>query len=98
MGDVVARATQPALAAIKLAWWRGRLEELEQGRVPAGPRLQAVARELLPRGVSGAELGKIERGWAIFLDAEPDVGLAEGRGAELFRLGGRLLGKAHDLL
>ena len=88
MGDVVARATQPALAAIKLAWWRERLEELDQGLVPAEPRLQAVARELLPRGISGAELAKIE----------PDLWLAEDRGAELFSLGGRLLGKEHDLL
>ena len=98
MGDVVARATQPALAAIKLAWWRERLEELGQGPVPAEPRLQAVARELLPRGITGAEVAQIERGWARFLDPDPDLWLAEDRGAELFRLGGRLLGKAHDLL
>jgi phytoene synthase len=98
MGDVVARATQPALAAIKLAWWRERLEELGQGPVPAEPRLQAVARELLPRGITGAEVAQIERGWARFLDPDPDLWLAEDRGAELFRLGGRLLCKAHDLL
>ena len=51
MGDVVARATQPALGAVKLAWWRERLEELDQGMVPAEPRLRAVAEQLLPRGV-----------------------------------------------
>ena len=98
MGDVVARTTQPALAAIKLAWWRERLEELGQGPVPAEPRLQAVARELLPQGITGAEVAQIERGWSRFLDPDPDLWLAEDRGAELFRLGGRLLGKAHDLL
>jgi phytoene synthase len=98
MGDVVARATQPALAAIKLAWWRERLEELDQGLVPAEPRLEAAARELLRRGISGTEVAKIERGWAIFLDADRDLMLAEDRGAELFSLGGRLLGQAHDLL
>ena len=98
MGDVVARATQPALAAIKLAWWRERLQDLDEGQVPAEPRLEAVARELLPREISGADLAKIERGWAIFLDADPDICLAEDRGAELFSLGGRLLCKAHDLL
>lgn len=98
MGDVVTRATQPALAEIKLAWWRERLEGLDEGQVPAEPRLKAVARELLPLGISGAEVANIERGWAIFLDADPDVWLAEDRGAELFRLGGRMLCKAHDLL
>ena len=98
MGDVVAKATDPTLGAIKLAWWRERLEGLDQGQVPAEPRLKAAARELLPRGISGAELARIERGWAIFLDAEPDLRLAEDRGAELFRIGGQLLGAAHDLL
>ena len=31
MADVVARSTEPTLAAIKLAWWRERLEELRTG-------------------------------------------------------------------
>ena len=35
MADVVARSTEPALGAIKLAWWRERLEELDDGKVPA---------------------------------------------------------------
>src|SRR5687768_14624161 len=56
MGDVVARATQPALGAVKLAWWRERLEEIDQGIVPAEPRLRAVAEHLLPRGISGTEI------------------------------------------
>ena len=98
MGDVVARATQPGLAAIKLAWWRERLEELDQGKIPAEPRLQAAASELLARGIRGAELAKIERGWTKFLDADPDIWLAEVRGEELFKMGGRLLARSHDLL
>jgi len=51
MGDVVARSTQPALAAVKLAWWRERLEELDQGVVPDEPRLQSAAQNLLFRGI-----------------------------------------------
>ena len=43
LGDVVAKATEPALAAIKLAWWRERLEELDSGQAPAEPRLKAAA-------------------------------------------------------
>ena len=54
MGDVVARSTEPALGAIKLAWWRERLEELDHGKVPAEPRLQAAAAELLPREIRAA--------------------------------------------
>lgn len=98
MGDVVARSTQPALAAIKLAWWRERLEELDEGKIPAEPRLEAAARELLPRGIRGADLARIERCWAHLLEAAPDIWMAEDRGEELFKCGGRLLGEAHDLL
>ena len=52
--DVVATSTQPALGAIRLAWWRDALERLDQFPPPPEPRLQAVATELLPRGISGS--------------------------------------------
>jgi len=92
MGDVVARSTEPALAAIKLAWWRERLEELDQGRVPAEPRLQAATAELLPRRVPGADLAELEAGWAALLQEHPDADAALTRGGRLFRMAGRLLG------
>ena len=41
MWDVVARATQPSLAAVKLAWWRERLEDLDEGKVPVEPEGEA---------------------------------------------------------
>src|SRR5688572_13876953 len=73
MAGVVAKATEPALGAIKLAWWRERLEELDQGRIPAEPRLKSAAAELLPRGLTGAELAELEDGWATLLDDKPDI-------------------------
>jgi phytoene synthase len=91
MGDVVARATQPALGAVKLAWWRERLEELDQGIVPAEPRLRGVAEQLLPRGVSGAELAVLEDGWATLMEEQVEPQRIADRGAALFRIGGRLL-------
>jgi len=91
MGDVVARSTQPALGAVKLAWWRERLQELDHQKVPAEPRLQAASKELLPRGISGAELAELEAGWAELLNERPDPELALQRGATLFQVGGRLL-------
>jgi phytoene synthase len=94
MGEVVARASEPALAAIKLAWWRERLEELDQGKVPAEPRLQAAADELLPRGISGIGLAGLEGGWAALLDAEPDPERLAARGTKLFELASVLLGVA----
>src|SRR4051794_26644219 len=73
MGDVVARSTQPALAAVKLAWWRERLEELDTGSVPGEPRLQAASLHLLPRGISGVDLAQLEDGWATLLDETVDA-------------------------
>ena len=92
MGDVVASATEPALAAIKLAWWRERLEELDEGKVPAEPRLQAAARELLPRGITGASLAGLEDGWATLLEEQPDVERIGNRGLLLVDLASSLLG------
>src|SRR5215211_6804297 len=73
MGEVIARATEPALAAIKLAWWRERLEELDEGKIPAEPRLQAAADELLTRSISGTRLAELEGGWATLLEEQPYV-------------------------
>jgi len=91
MADVVVRSTQPALGAIKLAWWRERLEALDQGAVPDEPRLQAVARELLPRGLAGAAIARLEVGWATLLEENPVADIALERGRQLFALAGRLL-------
>ena len=91
MGDVVRRSTQPGLAAIKLAWWRERLEELDEGKIPAEPRLQAAAAELLPRGIKGSELAELEAGWAELLVEEPNAEKALQRGPTLFALAARLL-------
>jgi 15-cis-phytoene synthase len=91
MADVVARSTQPALGAIKLAWWRERLEELDQAVVPAEPRLKMAAAELLPRGITGSALAQIEDGWATLLEAEPDMDRVVARGERLFLIGAGLL-------
>lgn len=92
MADVVSRSTQPALAAIKLAWWRERLVELDEGKVPAEPRLRAGAEQLLSRGVKGSDLAKLEDGWASLLDEQPDLVRIGRRGVALFEIGAKLLG------
>lgn len=98
LGDVVVRSTEPRLGAIKLAWWRERLEELDQGGAPpAEPRLRAVAAELLPRGIRGSEMADLEAGWAAWLEQGPDHGAYFPEvGVHLFRLGARLLGVETD--
>lgn len=98
MADVVARSTQPALGAVKLAWWRERLEELDAGKVPAEPRLQAAARELLARGIAGAALAGLENGWAALLDESPDGERMRERGSRLFGIAAALLGSSDEAL
>lgn len=93
MAEVVASATQPALAAIKLAWWREALEKLDNAPPPGEPRLQAVAEHLQPRSVNGAELGGLEDGWLTLLEEEPDQERIRKRGELLFALAARLLGQ-----
>ena len=92
MAEVVASSTQPALGAIRLAWWREALERLDHNPPPAEPRLQAAAAELLPRGITGAALAALEDGYAILLDEEPDRDRLGAGGAALFAIGATLLG------
>jgi phytoene synthase len=93
--DVVSSTTEPALGAIRLAWWRERLEELDRGVVPAEPRLSAIARQLLGRGITGEELSKLEDAWLPLLQPFPwGEDVTEGlrlRGRILFGIGARLL-------
>ena len=91
MAEVVASSSQPALGAIRLAWWREALERLDANPAPPEPRLQAVAKELLPRGISGADLADLEPGWRTLLDEWPEQALISQRGETLFELGAYLL-------
>lgn len=98
MADVVARSTDPALARIKLAWWRERLADLDSGAVPAEPRLQLAAQHLLPRGIPGSDLADLEPGWATLLDDPVNPKLVADRGARLFRIAGQILGDDDPML
>jgi phytoene synthase len=97
LAEVVASSTQPALGAIRLAWWREALERLDAASPPAEPRLTAAAAELLSRGVSGARLAVLEEGYAGLLDEEPDFDRLGQAGETLFAIGAALLG-ADDVM
>ena len=86
------------LGAIRLAWWRERLEELDKGiGPPAEPRLQAVSATLIPAGITGAELSRLEDCWLTLLNPFPwgdqEADAIAKRGAVLFGIGARLLGR-----
>ncbi len=91
MAQVVASSTQPALGAIRLAWWREALERLDRDPPPPEPRLQAVAAHLLPQGIAGTAIADLEDGYATLLDEEPDSDRLGAGGACLFAIGASLL-------
>jgi phytoene synthase len=91
LAKVVDTTTEPMLGEIRLAWWRERLEGLDKGQVPAQPVLQALATEVLPRGVTGATLAGFEDGWLLRLGGD-EVAAAQGRGRALFAAMAVLLG------
>ncbi len=100
LGDVLRSTSDAMVGRIRLAWWRERLDELDQGAVPAEPRLAEAARLLLPAGISGADLAGLEVGWAHLLEPFPWPELsAEAtwfRGMRLFGLGARLLDRSDE--
>jgi len=95
--DVVSTTLTPQLGEIRLAWWRDRLEDLDRGiSPPAEPRLQSVAVNLIPAGVRGEELARLEYCWLALLSPFPwDDVVADAvteRGRILFGIGARLIG------
>jgi phytoene synthase len=98
--DVVATSSDPRLGAIRLAWWRERLDDLDELKRPAEPRLEAVVAEILPRGISGHELTHLEGAWLPLLEPFPwgdrQAEALAVRGRLLFCIGARMLGSAPD--
>lgn len=89
--------TEPAIAQIRLAWWRERLSELGRAATPAMPVLQSVSEQIVARGIAGERLVAIVEGWEILIEAERldrDAlsQFAEQRGGRLFAIGAELLG------
>ena len=98
MAKIVDTSTQPALGAIRLAWWREALERLDVAAPPAEPHLQAIARELLQRGVTRTTLAGIPDGWAPLLDEDPNPDAVAARGSAIFAAGACLLGASDERL
>jgi phytoene synthase len=98
LGAALAGGREPMIARIKLAWWREALERLDREPAPAEPVLRETEAQLLP-AVTGAELARMEEGWAVLsgsglLTAEELDLYAGRRGGLLFDYTARLLGGA----
>jgi 15-cis-phytoene synthase len=92
LAEIALTASQPALAAITLAWWRDALQRLDDGAVPAEQRLQAAALTLLPLGLSGVALSGLEDAWAGMLEEDAGAAAAAAYGRTLFAIAAKVLG------
>lgn len=89
LGSVVRGGREPMLRQMRLTWWFEALERLDREPPPAEPVLQALAADVLPRGVKGAALAEMMDGWEAITGDEPLTELdlaqfARGRGGRLF--------------
>jgi phytoene synthase len=91
LAQLVASTTEPMIGEIRMAWWRERLQDLDAGRAPAQPLLQALLSDALPV-LRGNELADLEERWLglIGSDIVPDAHICGG--GQLFALAARLLG------
>lgn len=95
LAEIVSTSTDPQLGAIRLAWWRDRLDELDtKGPVAGEPRLSAIDRHLMPV-TNGARLSTIATSWMPLLDPFPwGQTVADGlreRGELVFGVGAEIL-------
>ena len=102
LGRVLSTGREPMISRIRLAWWREALERLDREPPPKEPVLEGLAREVLPRGVRGAELAEMEPAWALLPGDEPITvddleAYAKARGGLLFGFTARLLGGTADV-
>ena len=92
--DIVARAREPVIGAMRLTWWADALEKLDAAPPPAEPLLRRLAADVLPRGVKGSALAGTVDGWERLLDADGlDLpAYAAERGGRLFACAAQVLG------
>lgn len=96
LGAVLAGGREPLISQIKLTWWRDALEKLDFEKAPAEPVLEAIARSVLPIGLSGAALSEMEEGWTVLLSPDPLTAsnlasYSAARGGLLFRYSAAIL-------
>jgi phytoene synthase len=98
LGRIVATTTEPMIGQMRLTWWHERLCALDAGNCAAEPLLRKMAVDVLPHDVKGADLATLIEGWEALLEPLPlcEATLttyAENRGATLFKISARLLGR-----
>lgn len=102
-GAIVRAARDPLVGQMRLTWWHEALTHLDAAPPPAEPLLQAIAADLMPRGVSGHALAGLVDSWEMLLEGmTPDRPTldryAQARGGALFTMAGRLFADAPAML
>jgi phytoene synthase len=96
LARILRTTREPMVGQMRLTWWHEALTRLDNAPAPAEPVLQALARDMIPNGVSGGRLASMIDGWEELLEAELDeeaiVRHATRRGGTLFEIAGALLG------
>jgi 15-cis-phytoene synthase len=93
LGGILRTTREPLVGQMRLTWWADALAALDERAPPAEPVLQALARDVLPRGVTGAELAGMVDGWEALLDEPADLAThAAARGGRLFAAAAQVLG------
>lgn len=97
LANILRTTREPIVGQMRLTWWHEALTRLDSGSPAAEPILQALASDIVPRGISGARLAGMIDGWEELLDAETldDAAIgrhAEARGGALFAMAGEILG------
>lgn len=100
LGQVVRTTREPMIGRIRLAWWRERLQELDEGKVPAEPQLEATARLVGATSLTGARLAELVACWEPLLDDFPwgpeVVEAVANRGRRLFGSASAILNGDED--
>lgn len=96
LGQILRATRDPLVGQMRLVWWHDALSALDTAPPPAEPVLRALAREVLPYGVTGVALAGMVEGWEVLLDATtPDAPTLErhavARGVALFGAAATLL-------
>ncbi len=101
LAQILRTTREPIVGQMRLVWWRDALERLDTAPAPAEPVLQALAGDVIPRGIGGGELSRMTAGWEALLgpaalDEEAIEAHARERGGRLFSLAARALGADGD--
>jgi phytoene synthase len=92
LGQILRTTREPMVGQMRLTWWHEALSALDTAPPPAQPVLQALAAEVVARGVSGAALAEMIDGWDVLLEPDPLDRAMLDTYATLFVLAGRILG------